>query len=383
MIESHDRQSPESTNGRPLHLLALMLKAPGIAPNQRYRHEQWAPYLRQDHNIHLECEAFESAALTAVLYERGHAVLKARLILADALRRWKRRNRALMFDGVVVLRQAMLIGGAWLENWLVRRRVPLFYDFDDPVWMWNRSVANGLFNLASAPWKVGRICRIATAVTVGNDYLATYARRYNTNVHIVRTSIDADRFPRYPDPTTDRPFTVVWTGSHSTLPHLDTIRGTLERFAAKRPLCLRVICDVPPTPFHNVRLEFIPWRPETEAMELSPGHVGVMPLPDSPAARGKCGCKALQYMAIGRPAIVSPVGINREIIQDGVNGLWATTPDEWEAQFERLADDAELRTRLGDAGRRTVLSGFTARQSAAAFARVVRGKLGWTNGAPN
>jgi glycosyltransferase involved in cell wall biosynthesis len=360
----------------PLRLLTLVLKEPGIAPNQRYRHEQWAPYLERDHGIRLEFEPFESPALTEVLYRPGNFLKKTRLAIADAWRRWLRRTRGLAFDGVIVLRQAMLIGGPWIERWLARQGVPLFYDFDDPIWLWQPSLANGVFNLASAPWKVGAICRLATAVTVGNEYLASYARRYSKNVHVVRTSIDSDHYPQYPDPGASRPFTLVWTGSHSTLSrHLETIRAPLEHLATRRPVVLRVICDAQPAPFERVALEFVPWCAATEAADLAPGHVGLMPLPDNPETRGKCGCKALQYMAIGRPVVVSPIGINSEIVRDGVNGLWATTPIDWETQIERLANDAALRTRLGVAGRQTVLDGFTARASAAAFATVVHTTL--------
>jgi glycosyltransferase involved in cell wall biosynthesis len=348
------------------------MKAPGIAPNQRYRHEQWAPFLEREHHIRLEFEPFESPALTQILYQPGRALTKGRLVIADAWRRWRNRAHALRFDGVVVVRQAMLVGGPWIERWIAGRDVPLFYDFDDAVWLWQPSSANGVFNLASAPWKVATICRLATAVMVGNQYLADYASRYNRAVHIVRTSIDIDRYPALPEPAADAPFTVVWTGSHSTLAHLDTLRGALERFAARRPLRLRVVCDVPPAAFDRVQLDFVPWRAESEAQDLEPGHVGVMPLPDTLMTRGKCGCKALQYMAIGRPPIVSPVGINREIVRNGENGLWASTEGEWITALERLADDPALRRRLGSVARQTVLDGFTARASAAAFAAVVR-----------
>lgn len=353
-------------------LLTLVQKGQGIAPNQRFRHEQWAPHLSRDHGIDLEFAPFESPELTAVLYEKGRRLEKARLVVRDSLKRWALRNRVGEFDGVVVLREAMLVGGAWVERWLAGTGRPLIYDFDDAIWRIHTSGSNGLAALARMPWKVGEICRVSTAVTVGNEYLADYARRWNRSVHIVRTSIDTARYPVMPAPDVRDPFTIVWTGSHSTLAHLEGIRPALERVAQRRPLRVRVVCDVRPEPFTHATLDFVPWQADTEARDLAAGHLGVMPLPDTPLTRGKCGCKALQYMAIGRPTIVSPVAINREIVQPEVNGLWATSTDEWEHQIERLARDAELRERLGLAGRVTVERGYTAEVSARAFAGVVR-----------
>jgi glycosyltransferase involved in cell wall biosynthesis len=357
---------------RPLRLLTLVQKAVGIAPNQRFRHEQWAPHLAREHGITLEFEPFESPELTSVLYEHGQVLRKARLAARDALRRWSSRTRAAEFDGVVVLREAMLVGGAWLEGHLARRGVPLLYDFDDAIWEWELGGRNGVMTLARMPWKVGAICRHSAAVTVGNEYLADFARRHAAEVHVVRTSIDVDRFPEQAAPAADAPFTVVWTGSHSTLRHLERIRPALERLGARRALRLRVICDARPAPFRHVELDFVPWRAATEAADLAAGHVGVMPLPDTAFTRGKCGCKALQYMAIGRPAVVAPVGINREIVRDGENGAWADGDADWERVLARLADDPAERARLGAAGRRTVLDGFTAASSAGAFAGVAR-----------
>jgi glycosyltransferase involved in cell wall biosynthesis len=355
-----------------MRLLTLVQKAPGTAPNQRFRHEQWAPHLRRDHGIELEFAPFESPELTDLLYQPGRRVAKARLVVRDALRRWASRRRVHEFDGVVVLREAMLVGGPWIERSLARAGVPFIYDFDDAIWNVDFSGRNGVMTLARAPWKVGRICQVASAVTVGNEYLAAYARRWSREVHIVRTSIDVERFTVRPPPAPDAPFTVVWTGSHSTLQHLDSVRPALERLAARRPTRVRVICDVAPAPFERAELEFVRWTAATEAADLAPGHVGIMPLPDTPFTRGKCGCKALQYMAVGRPAVVSPVAINREIVRDGENGLWASTLDEWERQLDRLAVDPALRARLAAAGRATVEAEYTAQASAAAFAAVAR-----------
>jgi glycosyltransferase involved in cell wall biosynthesis len=359
-----------------IRLLALVQKGPGIAPNQRFRHEQWAPYLERDHAITMQFDWFESAELTGLLYTPGHHSRKAVLVLRDALRRWRRRARIAEFDAVVVLREAMLIGGAWLERYIARSGVPWLYDFDDAIWQWNLRGINGLFTLARSPWKVEQACRLASAVTVGNEYLAEYARRFSSQVHIVRTSIDMPAYPSLPEPAPGGPFTIVWTGSHSTLQHLDAIRPALAELGRRRSLRLRVVCDRAPERVSNVEMQYVPWRASSEASDLAPAHVGIMPLPDTEAARGKCGCKALQYMAIGRPVVVSPVGINRAIVEPGVNGYWAVTTPEWVARLEQLADDAALRARLGAAARMTVEREFSARSSAGAFATVVRDVTG-------
>lgn len=361
---------------RQLRLLTLVQKGPGIAPNQRFRHEQWAPILAREHDIHLAFEPFESPELTDVLYRPGRTLRKAGLVLRDARRRWRARHHAHTFDGVIVLREAALIGGAWFERYLARHRIPFLYDFDDAIWRMPDTGRNGVFALARFPWKVGGICRLAARVTVGSAHLAEFARRFTSRVTVIPTTIDLSAYHVHPPPPPDGPFTIVWTGSHSTLPHLTPLFPVLRAVAHDVPMRLRVVCDTPPPPCDGVTTEFVPWRAASEAADLAPGHVGIMPLPDTPSTRGKCGCKALQYMGIGRPAIVSSVGVNRDIIAHDVNGLRADTPEQWIDALRRLAADPALRDRLGAAGRRTVEERFSAAVAAQALAGVARQTFG-------
>ena len=101
-------------------------------------------------------------------------------------------------------------------------------------------------------------------------------------------------------------------------------------------------------------------------------HVGIMPLPDDEVSRGKCGLKALQCMATGRPVVVSPVGMNSEIVRSGDNGFLAATTDEWVEALTKLAADKQLRARLGRNARATVERGYSAEISAAKFAQSPR-----------
>jgi glycosyltransferase involved in cell wall biosynthesis len=100
--------------------------------------------------------------------------------------------------------------------------------------------------------------------------------------------------------------------------------------------------------------------------------IGLMPLPDTPFNRGKCGYKLIQYMACGLPVIASPVGVNREIVEPGVNGFLAETEDEWRNALTTLAHDPELRRRMGEAGRLKVEKTFSLQVQGPRMAQILR-----------
>jgi glycosyltransferase involved in cell wall biosynthesis len=164
---------------------------------------------------------------------------------------------------------------------------------------------------------------------------------------------------------------IGWTGSYSTIQHLDTLRTTLRRLAARERFRLRVIG---PTIYQldGVDVETVSWRSASEVEDLRKLDIGIMPLPDNIWTRGKCGCKALQYMALGIPCVCSPVGVNTEIIKDGENGCLASTEDEWIAKLTALLRSQELREKLGLAGRGTVATKYSAAVQAPRFFDVLQ-----------
>jgi glycosyltransferase involved in cell wall biosynthesis len=303
------------------------------------------------------------------LYKRGHLTAKAIYTLIGAARRIADVRRAERWDVVLLFREAFPLGPPLIET-LLEKRVPVVYDFDDAIFIGDTSPANQIVKHWKQPSKVGRIVEAATMTTVGNAWLANYAHRYSPNVTLLPTTIDIAEYAFRPRPVSDR-LTVGWSGSRTTSAHLRTIDGGLRRMLSELPVDLVVIGDpdyrLPRAP--NVTV--LPWRASTELQDLDRIDVGLMPLPDNDWSRGKCGLKALQYMAVGAVAVVSPVGVNPDIIEHDGNGLIADSDDEWVEAVGSLVDDHRCRQRLAAAGRTTVEDEYSGQAWAPRFLEVL------------
>lgn len=356
---------------RRLRVLAFVQKAAGISPGQRFRIEQWMPHLSRDHGIDVDLAPFDTPALTQVLYQPGRVPQKAALMLKSLAMRQRDVRRAASYDVCYVYREMASLGPALYER---MTPTPYVLDFDDAIWMSSgANAANGVFSKLRFPGKMATITRHARAVTVGNEYLASWARQHNASVSVVPTTIDLDAYPVQPPRAPDGVLRIVWIGSFSTLKYLELVRSPLEQLGRERAVDLRVICDRPlETPIAGITNTFVKWTAENEAADIGAGDVGIMPLEDTPWARGKCGCKALQYMAAGRPAVVSPVGVNRDIIVDGSSGLFASNSDEWLSALRRLASTPALGAHLASEGRDVVVDGYSAQSGARRLAGVLQ-----------
>ncbi len=153
---------------------------------------------------------------------------------------------------------------------------------------------------------------------------------------------------------------IGWTGTHSTLSYLDLVVPVIQSLEKKlhNQFEFHVIADKNPN-FELSSLRFIKWSKESEIQDLLKFDIGLMPLTDDLWAKGKCGFKALQYMAIGIPVIASPVGVNKNIIDEGVNGFLCKSLSQWEEKIVQLIKDQELRKRMGDAGRFKIVNNYS------------------------
>jgi glycosyltransferase involved in cell wall biosynthesis len=204
----------------------------------------------------------------------------------------------------------------------------------------------------------------------GNSFLAEYAGRYNGRVSVVPTTIDTDAY-RPSTRAPNRTPVIGWTGSRTTAPYLEIIRPALERLRRRTEFKLVVVGADGFAP-RGVEVEHRPWRSSTEVQDLTDIDVGVMPLADTEWERGKCALKALQYMALGVPPVVSPVGANRQVVEDGVSGRFAESSEEWETTLHLLLTEPGLRARLGRAARARVEASFSCRVQVPRVATVFR-----------
>jgi glycosyltransferase involved in cell wall biosynthesis len=341
-----------------MRVLALVQGPYNTLPSQRYRIEQWEPLLRE-RGVDITYASFEDEELHGLLYKRGMMRKKLQLVTRGLGRRLLLVRKVRDYDLVYILREAALVGPPVVERLIAQSGVPVVFDFDDAIFVSYRSPSNGYLSYLKFASKTKTICRISSHVMVGNPYLAEYARQVNDRVTVIPTTIDTEKY-RVPERKQKTgPPVIGWTGSHSTVQHLDTMRGALKRLAEKESFRLRVI-GTPSYECPPVDVEARPWRAETELEDLSEIDIGMMPLPDDRWSKGKCGLKALQFMAVGIPTICSPVGVNTDIIQDDQNGFIAGTEDEWVDKLTRLLRSAELRQRLGQAGRATVEEKYSA-----------------------
>lgn len=340
----------------------------GTAPSQRFRLEQWKTRM-QALGISIEFRVFAPTSLVRLLYVPGHTLRKAAGLASAMIAQLQQLPRSGLFDVAIVHRGMSLAGPALLERRLARV-VPFVYDFDDAIHLLNSSDVNRAFGWLKFPDKTAEICRLARAVTVGNEYLADFATRYNPDVTIVPSSVDITVYTPGP-PRAPRVQPVIgWMGSSTSQALIEPFATLLARIP-KAGLTLRLISDRRPVNF-PFPFEWKAWSAETEVDDLRDFDVGIMPLPDTEWAKGKCAMKLLQYMGVGIPSIGSALGGNLEVVKDGENGLLATSGDDWMEKITRLARDPALARRLGAAGRGTVMARFSSDVCADQFAAVVR-----------
>ena len=330
----------------------------GGAPSQRFRFEHYYPFLKEN-GIGYKVAPFWPAAAWKILYSPGKKIAKMMGLATGLIRRMLLLFQLPFFNFVYIHREATPIGPAWFE-WIARFifRKKIIYDFDDAIWIPAVSENNRTALRFRNFKKTGQICSWSYKVSVGNAFLGDYARNFNKNVIWLPTVVDTEHtHNRVQDQNTSKP-NLGWTGTFSTLKFLDELIEVLKELEQEFDNSFMVIADKDPLlPLKNYR--FIPWNRETEIADLLQFHIGIMPLTDDDLSRGKCGFKAIQYMALGIPAVVSSVGANKEIVKEGETGFLCSTKNEWKASLSTLLSDHKLRIEMGKAARERIINRYS------------------------
>ena len=325
----------------------------GKAASQRYRVEQWLQVLQRE-NINYKVAPFWDAATWNILYKQGHNLQKIAGTIKGFFKRLALLAQLPSYSFIFIHREATPVGPPWFE-WIAAKvfRKKLIFDFDDAIWLENTSQENSMATYYKNAGKTAVICRWSYKVAAGNHYLQNYALNYNMAAIYLPTIVDTNQhYNQLKNQQTDE-VTIGWIGSHSTLPYLKLIEPVLQQLEQNYSFKFIVIADRKPD-INLKNMEFMVWDKETEIGDQLQFNIGVMPLPDTEWAKGKCAFKALQYMALGIPAVVSAVGANVIVVPDGIVGYTCTTPQQWYEKMEHLLLNSDLRSQLGKAGREHV-----------------------------
>ena len=362
----------------PARVLALS-PIPEEGAGCRFRIAQFIPYLRSV-GIDVTLRSLFTAEFFNLVYRRGQYVRKASGFATLALKHLASLRDLSRFDLLFLYREMLPIGPAVVERLLaLRGRPPIVFDFDDAIFLPSVSEANRSIAALKQPGKVATIIRLSDHVIAGNQYLASYARRFNDAVTVIPTVVDTTKFvPRVTSGNgASRPAPIVgWIGSPTTAFYLRGLMPLLRSVQQTLPFVLRVSGAGEPIDAPGLAIEQPTWSLLDEVELFNTCDVGVYPLADDEWARGKCGFKAIEFMACGVPVVASAVGVNREIIEDGVNGFLASTEVEWADKLGRLLADADLRRRLGAAGRRTIEERYSLRAHASTLVTTLRAAAG-------
>ncbi|MDC1150375.1 glycosyltransferase family 4 protein [Gammaproteobacteria bacterium] len=247
----------------------------------------------------------------------------------------------------------------FIEGSLLPKNVPIVTDYDDAIFhrydMHKTKIIRAMLGS-----KIKKIMKNSSLVISGNSYLNNYAINAGAKkTFIVPTVVDLNTY-NFKEKSLDKNIARVgWIGTPQTWQELaHPIHQILSPILKKNGAIFRAI-GASMESSKNDTLEIIPWTEESEVNLIQSMDIGVMPLPDNPWTRGKCGYKLIQYMACGLPVVASSVGVNCDIVENGINGFLVDNDDDWQKAIEKLLNDPDLRREMGKAGRKKIEQQFS------------------------
>jgi glycosyltransferase involved in cell wall biosynthesis len=332
--------------------------------------EQYLPYLKRE-GIKYSLHPFWRSSAYKVLYKNEHYFRKVFFFILGTISRIFDILGVFRYDIVFIHREAYPIGGALFETVISLLKKPIIFDFDDAIFLPASSRPNNFIERFKNPNKVTTIIKRSKYVISGNSFLSDFASHYNPSIAVIPTPIDTDKYrPDARSPSDE--IVIGWIGSATTLDFLRPMKNVFVRLSKKFPAIRFKIVggDFLIDSLSSVTSK--PWSQDQELEDLKSFDIGIMPMPDNDWTRGKCGFKAILYMSMGIPCVCSAVGVNKEIIIDGINGFLANSEEEWMEKLSRLIGNPQLRSNIGAAGRRTVEDKYSLKVNAPKYLEVFK-----------
>lgn len=338
-----------------------------LGASSRLRFYQYVPDWERM-GISCEVHPFLNDQYLQELYAKK--VIGKRNLISCYWRLFRRLLDARQYDFVLLEKEVFPFLPAWAEWWLNLLKVPYIVDYDDAIFHNYDLHPNKLLRRLFSR-KIPAVMRRSSAVVCGNPYLAGYAKEAGAKrIALIPTVIDTERYRQKVSANNDQTLVIGWIGLPSTVKYLQMVKPVLEELAARYPLRLHIV-----GPKEGIGLgqseRLLDWSEKDEPELIAEFDIGIMPLEDSPWERGKCGYKLIQYMGCGIPVVGSPVGVNEDIIQEGINGYKPVGLPAWKKALERLIEDAQLRKVLGANGRSLVEERYSLRSGLASWIKEI------------
>jgi glycosyltransferase involved in cell wall biosynthesis len=342
---------------RSLRVLFLT-RYPVEGASSRYRVYQYLPHF-EALGVKYRVQSFMSSAMYQLSFSKGHSLRKLWETSRAVLRRLTVLSGLGRYDIIYMQRELLPFGPPLIERWLRWRGATLIFDYDDALFIYKPSRYNSLASLLRSPDKVRQLFVIAHCVIAGNDWLRDEAIKSGAWAETVEVAEDTVRIAPHAPHTNDRPITIGWLGSTSTVKYLRLIEPVLQKIHRNYPdVQFRLMGGgefyMPGVPWH-----IEPWALDAELTALKAYDIGLMPLPDEDWAQGKSGGKARTYMAAGVVAVCEGIGYNLELIEHGNTGFLCRGEDDWYATLAYLIENPQARQTVATAARRIVEERFS------------------------
>jgi len=331
--------------------VALLTKYDDLAASTRFRFSQYKPYLKEK-GIEMVFQPLFSNNYLQNLYKNGYR--RQDQIISSYYNRLKWLISKPDVDLIWLHYELFPFLPSIFERLIKLPKKPIVFDYDDAIFH-NYDFNSNWFIKMLLEKKLQTTISSAKISFCGNNYLAEYASRYCSKIEIVPTLVDTKIF--YPK-ITQRPkndfLRIGWIGTPSTWNnYVAPILPMLKEITKKEKIEIAVM-GADKKAKADSSINFTEWKKEEEVSFLHSLDIGIMPLTNTPWAKGKCGFKLIQYMACGLPVLASPVGVNSDIVEHGVNGFLVETVEDWKSAIKKLCNEPELRYQMGTAGRKKI-----------------------------